>query len=101
MITSKESFGKYLEIQADFGQSKKTVFVEVRERIEMGMAGWVKQLLSQAGKEVIIKAVAMEMPNHAVACFKLPIKACKDIKKLIRNYWRRGNENKNEVHWVS
>lgn len=45
MITSKESFGKYLGIQADFGQSKKTVFAEVCERIEMPMAGWVEQLL--------------------------------------------------------
>lgn len=86
MITSKESFGKYLGMQADFGQSKKTVFVKVRERIEMGMVGWVEHLLSQVGKEVIIKAVAMEMPNHAMACFKLPIEACKDIKKSIRNY---------------
>lgn len=43
----------------------------------------------------------MEMPNHVVAYFKLPIEACKDIEKSIRNYWRRGNESKNEVHWVS
>ncbi|KAM1350921.1 hypothetical protein PS1_004799 [Malus domestica] len=37
------------------------------------MAGWAEQFLSQAGKETLIKAMAMAIPNHAMGCFKLPI----------------------------
>lgn len=51
----------------DFGHSKKAVFEEVRDKIETRMAGWAEQFLSQAGKEVIVKAVAMAMPNYAMS----------------------------------
>ncbi|KAM2092455.1 hypothetical protein TB2_030374 [Malus domestica] len=72
-IQSKAGFGKYLGLQADFGHSKKVVFNDVRERIESRMTGWAEQFLSPAGKEILIKAVATAMPNHAMSCFKLPI----------------------------
>ena len=65
------------------------------------MAGWAEQFLSQAGNEVLIKAVAMAMPNHAMSCFKLPIGVCKDIEKAIRSYWWRGCLNLMGVHWTS
>ncbi|CAN6584292.1 unnamed protein product [Malus baccata var. baccata] len=100
-IQSRMGFGKYLGLQADFGISKKAVFEDVRERLEVRMVGWAEQFLSQAGKEVLIKSVAMDMPNHAMSCFKLPIGVCKDIEKAIRSYWWRGSINRKGVHWVS
>ena len=100
-IQSSAGFGKYLGLQADFGHSKKAVFEEVRERIENRMAGWAEQFLSQAGKETLIKAVAMAMPNYAMGCFKLPVGVCKDIEKAIRNYWWRGRGSRGGIHWVA
>ncbi|CAN6580853.1 unnamed protein product [Malus baccata var. baccata] len=100
-IQCRDGFGKYLGLQADFGMSKKAVFEEVRERIESRMAGWAEQFLSQAGKEILIKAVAMAMPNYAMSCFKLPIGVCKDIEKAVRNYWWRGSGCKKGIHWVA
>lgn len=47
------------------------------------MVGWAEQFLSQVGKEVLVKAVAMAMPNYAISCFKLPIGVCRDIAKAI------------------
>lgn len=77
------------------------MFEEVREKIENLMAGWAEQFLSQAGKEILIKVVAMTMPNHVMGCFKLPISVCKDIEKVVRNYWWRGNGCRKDVHWVA
>ncbi|CAN6579067.1 unnamed protein product [Malus baccata var. baccata] len=85
-IQSRMGFGKYLGLQADFGLSKKAIFEDA------------EQFLSQAGNEVLIKAVAMAMPNHTMSCFKLPIDVCKDIKKVIRNYWWRGSMNRKGVN---
>ncbi|KAM0984898.1 hypothetical protein COP2_012518 [Malus domestica] len=65
------------------------------------MAGWVEQFLSQAGKEILIKVVAMVLPNYAMSCFKLPIGVCRDVEKAIRNYWLRGNDQRKRVHWIS
>nr|XP_017192334.1 uncharacterized protein LOC108175048 [Malus domestica] len=38
-IQSKDGFGRYLGLQADFRHSKKAVFEEVREKIESRMVG--------------------------------------------------------------
>ncbi|CAN6581073.1 unnamed protein product [Malus baccata var. baccata] len=72
-IQCMTGFGRYLRLQADFGHFKKVVFEEVWDRLESRLAGWAEQFLSQAGKEVLIKAVVMALPNYAMSCFKLPI----------------------------
>ncbi|CAN6722681.1 unnamed protein product [Malus baccata var. baccata] len=100
-IQCKQGFGKYLGLQADFGHSKKAVFAEVRDKVEARLAGWTEQFLSQAGKEVLIKSVAMALPNYAMSCFKLPIGVCRDIEKAIRKFWWKGNEQRHGIHWVS
>ncbi|CAN6697763.1 unnamed protein product [Malus baccata var. baccata] len=100
-IQCKQGFGKYLGLQADFGHSKKAVFAEIRDKIEARMSGWAEQYLSQAGKETLVKTVAMALPNFAMSCFKLPIGVCRDIERAIRNYWWRGNEQRKGIHWIS
>ncbi|CAN6698982.1 unnamed protein product [Malus baccata var. baccata] len=100
-IQSNLGFGKYLGLQADFGHSKKAVFAEIRNKIEARMSGWAEQYLSQAGKEVLVKAVAMALPNYAMSCFRLPIGVCRDVERAIRNYWWRGTDQSKGIHWVS
>ncbi|KAM2729014.1 hypothetical protein EV1_000452 [Malus domestica] len=65
------------------------------------MSGWAEQYLSQAGKEIFVKTVAMALPNFAMSCFKLPIGICRDVERAIRNYWWRGNEQRKGIHWIS
>ncbi|KAM1658248.1 hypothetical protein FF1_046366 [Malus domestica] len=72
-IQCKSGFGRYFGLQSDFGHSKRVVFEEVWDRLESWLASWAEQFLSQAGKEVFVKAVAMAMPSYAMSCFKLPI----------------------------
>lgn len=67
-ITGREEFGKYVGIMADFGSSKKVMFEGVHEALEGHINGWAEQFLSFAGKEVLIKAVAMALPNYAMSC---------------------------------
>ncbi|CAN6691212.1 unnamed protein product [Malus baccata var. baccata] len=80
-IQSKQGFGKYLGLHADFGHSKKAVFAEIRDKIEARMSGWAEQYLSQAGKEILVKSVAMALPNYAMSCFRLPIGVCRDVER--------------------
>lgn len=37
------------------------------------MQGWKEKLLSQAGKEIMIKAVVQSIPTYSVSVFCLPI----------------------------
>ena len=63
------------------------------------MMGWKEKLLSQAGKEVMIKAVIQSIPAYSMSVFRLPTSLCKDIEAMIRKFWW-GQEEKKKIHWV-
>ena len=65
------------------------------------LQGWKEQLLSQAGREVLLKAVVQAIPTFAMSCLKLPVGLCHDIEMLIRKFlWgQRGEQRK--IHWRS
>ncbi|KAM2896759.1 hypothetical protein COP2_006481 [Malus domestica] len=100
-FVGKETFGRYLGLSADFGASKKAVFEGVREALDGRINGWAEQFLSPAGKEVMIKVVAIALPNYAMSCFKLPVNLCKEMESNIANFWWRGSREKNGMHWIS
>ena len=55
------------------------------------MQGWKEKLLSQVGKEVMIKAVVQSIPTYSVSVFKLPVGLCKDIEAMIQKFrWGQG-----------
>jgi len=43
------------------------------------MQGWKEKILSQAGNEVMIKAVIQSIPAYSMSVFKLPVSLCKKI----------------------
>ena len=47
------------------------------------MQEWKEKLLSQAGKEVLIKAVVQSILAYSISVFKLPVGLCKDIEAMI------------------
>ena len=51
------------------------------------MQGWKEKLLSQAGKEIMIKAVVQSIPTYSISLFRLPIGLLKDIEAMIRKFW--------------
>lgn len=50
---------------------------------------------------MLIKAVAMAMPNYTMSCFKLPINFCKEIEREIIHYWWKENKEHKGINWVS
>ena len=64
------------------------------------LQGWEGKLLSQAGREILIKAVAQALPTYTMSCFKQPIGLCHDIEALIRRFfffWAEGKQHKNQL----
>lgn len=59
--------GKYLGLPTYVGRSKRKCFEYLRERISMKINGWQEKLLSKAGKEILIKAVAQALPTYTMA----------------------------------
>ncbi|CAN6713710.1 unnamed protein product [Malus baccata var. baccata] len=63
--------------------------------------GWKRSILSQAGREVLIKAVAQAVPAYPMNLFKFPKTFCNDLDALISKFWWGQNEGENGIHWVS
>ena len=48
---------KYLELPPLIGRAKKKAFNRIKDQVGRKIAGWKGKLLSNAGREVLIKAV--------------------------------------------
>jgi len=58
------------------------------------------RLVSWAGKEVLIKAVAQAIPTYAMSVFKLPTNLCHVIQSTINRFCWGYNTGKQKIHWV-
>jgi hypothetical protein len=63
--------------------------------------GWQEKLLSKAGKEVLIKAVAQAIPTYAMSCFDLTKGLCDELNSMIGRWWWNQNDKENKIHWLS
>ena len=98
-VQAIQHYEKYLGQPFFMRKNKKACFTLVKERIWARMKGWKEKLLSQASKEIVIKAVIELIPAYSMSVFRLPTILCKDIETMIRKFWL-GQEEKKKIHWV-
>lgn len=77
------------------------MFSFIQERVYQKTSGWKGKLLSAAGKETLIKAVASAVPNHAMTCFKLQKKLCQDLNAIVARFWWGQKNDERRIHWVN
>jgi hypothetical protein len=65
------------------------------------MNNWKTKFLSQAGKEILLKAVVQAIPTYSMSVFQLPISLCKDINGMMQKFWWGHKENVSKIHWMS
>ena len=96
-----KEYEKYLGLPAVVGRNKRASLTYIKERVWAKLQGWKEKLLSQAGREILLKAVVQAIPIFAISCFKLPVGLCKEIEMQIRKFWwgERGSQRK--IHWNS
>ena len=93
------AYEKYLGLPAVIGKNKRESLNYIKERVWGKLQGWKEKILSQAGKEVLLKAVVQAIPTFAMACFKLPLGLCKDIETMIWKFWWGQRGDRRKVHW--
>ena len=86
-VPAIQHYEKYLGLPSFVGRGKKACFMQIKEGIGVKMQEWKEKRLSQAGKEVMIKAVVQSIPTYSMSVFKLPVCLCKDIEVMIRKFW--------------
>ena len=65
------------------------------------MEGWKEKILSKAGKEILIKAVAQAIFTYTMSCFKLLNALCEDLTSMIRNFWWGQRKDEKKTDWLS
>ena len=79
-----QQYEKYLGLPFFIGRNKKESFDNIKQKVWKKLQGWEGKLLSQARREVLIKAVAQALPTYTMSYFKLPIGLCREIEALIK-----------------
>ena len=74
---------KYLGVPVYMGRLKEKTFNYLKDQVWKRIQGWKQKLLSQAGKEILIKAVAQAIPSYAMSCFDLTKTLCDAISTMI------------------
>jgi hypothetical protein len=57
--------------------------------------------LSKAGKEILVKAVAQEIPTYVMSCFDLTKGLCEELNSMIARWWWSQNDKDNKIHWLA
>jgi len=83
------------------GRSKAKMFNYLKDRVWKRIQGWKEKLLSSAGKDTLIKAVAQAIPTFAMSCFDLTKNLCDEISRMICRYWWAQQDKENKIHWLS
>ena len=68
-VKEVEEFDAYLGLSTLIGRRKYETFAFLKERVWRKLQGWKGKLLSRAGKEVLIKAVAQSIPTYTMGGF--------------------------------
>ena len=63
---------KYLGLPSLVGRSKKNTFHDLKDKLGKKLSGWKEKLLSNAGKEILIKAVGQTIPSYTYELFQTP-----------------------------
>jgi len=59
----------------------------LKDRIWQRIQGWKEKLLSRAGKEILIKAMAQAISTFAMGCFDITKGVCEQISAMICKFW--------------
>lgn len=80
---------------------KKNAFYDIKDLVWEKLQTWKEKTISQGGKEVFLKAMALAIPSFVMSYFKLSDNFCSKLESIMGRFcWgQRGNEQK--IHWIS
>lgn len=86
------SHSKYLGLPLVLGHIKSELFKFLIHHCWQKVMIWKERLLSEAGKEIMIKAVLQAIPLYVMTCFKLPISVCRRLHGIMSRFWWSNNK---------
>jgi hypothetical protein len=100
-VPSTQQFDTYLGLPALVGRSRTTAFKSIKEKVWKRLQDWKLKFLSQAGKEILLKAVIQAIPTYCMGVFLLPKALCMEITSLMSKFWWGHQAKEKRIHWLS
>ena len=85
-VKEVDRFESYLGLRTLIGRAKYSTFSFLKDRIWKKLQGWKGMLLSRAGQEILIKAVAQSIPTYTMSVFQIPLKLCDELDALCAKF---------------
>ena len=57
------------------------------DKVLSRIAGWRAKTLSQAGRLILIKFVAVALPSYAMSTFLLPKSLYSELDRIFKKFW--------------
>jgi hypothetical protein len=100
-LSATQCYEKYLGLPTMVGRSRYQAFKGIQDRVWTRLNDWKIKFLSQAGKEILIKAVIQAIPTYTMSVFLLPNSLCKELNSLMERFWWGHKDNNSKIHWMS
>ncbi|GKB29371.1 reverse transcriptase [Tanacetum coccineum] len=91
---------RYLGMPSIHCRNKSELFSFILERVLNKMQGWKQKLLSDAGREILIKSVIQAIPSYDMQCFLLPTGFLNKILTYVKRFFWGGDAHGSHIHWV-
>ncbi|KAL0006038.1 hypothetical protein SO802_013599 [Lithocarpus litseifolius] len=98
---STPTLGKYLGFPLKHSRSRNHDFDFILDRVKLKLAGWKANLLSMAGRRILIQASSSAIPSYVMQNAYLPNKVLEGIDRVNRNFLWGSTETEKKMHWVN
>jgi hypothetical protein len=76
-------------------------FESIKARIENKLSNYKVKFLSQAGKEILLKAIVQAISTYNMNVFLFPTAICKDMNRMMQDFLWEHMSNNSRIHWMS
>lgn len=94
------NLGKYLGFPIKHRGANNEDLNFVLERVKQKLTGWKTNLLSLAGRAVLIQVSTTTIPAYVMQCTALPKKLLENIDRVNRNFLWGSMDDAKKFHWV-
>ena len=82
------------------GRSRRLAFTYIKEKIWSRICNWKNKFLPQAGKEILIKAIAQLILTYTMSIFMLPKVLLREINGMMQNLRWSCYKQDSKIPWI-